>query len=430
VRLEDGLTGAVLWQAQAGESPFDVEIPLAVWPRQPGWPLRVRRHEETLVHAAVGGGALSSWAARPLAGDRWELVRLSSVTIDPRRDPQAGCTGTADDLVYNARLGLFPARFDSSGTLLRPPLVLDMTLRHGVLPLDLEQQGEGWELGMHALGGVCVQTEGYGTRLTDMAVAPEWRVTDTGVEQRLDLVVLLSGEYLAALTLSPRGDWTWAGAVRLPSVGARLGLDPERRLALVADAAGTLYVVDLGRLYGNPPDSGPDPRVVARVEIGGGGNADLLVDPGIGLALAGQGSGGIVPVAYAPPPIEVITDADGDGVLERASVLQALGSPRALVDAEGRRPAALAWLLARVPGGEVTRWRSAGPRRRRGQIRLSRRSGRPATAYRGRCLRRPGPRRRRPARRRGEAHRPANDASMAFVATAGDEPIGRDGASR
>jgi RHS repeat-associated protein len=360
VRLEDAVTGELLWQGFAPDPRNDVIVPLSTWPREPNRPLRLRRHRDTLIHVAVSGGDVSTWAAQPsaqvLEGHTlvgWKLVQLAVWHGDPTKDPAADCrTASGEDVIFHRRVLPVPARFDRQGAVARSPLVLDLTYRQGVLPLRLDEVADA----KYALrvaeqpGPLCVRTEGAATRVSDAAFSAGWRGKIAGQEQEVDLLALLSGDQLVLYELGSQAEWIPWGVVRLPSAGARVGLDPARRLALVADAGGVFYVVDLSRLDTMPPGSGPDPRVVGRIDFGGGGNADLLVDPTIGLALFGKVGGGLVPVAYAPPPLEVVTDADGDGVPEKASVLQALGSPRAAADAEGRRPGVVAWLVAHAAG--------------------------------------------------------------------------------
>ncbi|HSN54222.1 MAG TPA: DUF6531 domain-containing protein, partial [Candidatus Sulfomarinibacteraceae bacterium] len=341
VVLHDGLTGRVLRRVRAPAS-GDLTIAAAELELDPGeslgpaHPLLLRAHSSTLVwsHAAAGPAVLASitFGEDGLDFALGATAQNEDLLDWVRRDWQSkgACRElTSVDSVYLGRLAVARKGDDE-------PTLLAASRYEGL-----------W--GIRRQGSVLVPTwiecrrNSFGSDLADVAAAG--LSFNVGGKSRDETVVAVVGHRtLEVGTLDSSGGIRWRAEFRLGWNATHVAIDPLDRLVVVRDASSRLAVYSLNIAAASDSWS---LGLVADVQLpDGSGLGPLVLDPDLGLAVAGT-----APVQYKPPAIELVgPDSDGDGLRERVEFLQPLGAPAPPPAAGGEQPPYLAWVTARILG--------------------------------------------------------------------------------
>jgi len=330
VVLHDAISRRVLWRGTAGAGDLNI-------PNQHGLPrsrpLLLRAHTETVVYAhALAGPAVAATIA---------------IGNDATYAFSAGAVSTNSDLLHwtmshqaNACRDLGPADSIFLGRMAMAPLggpdpravVLSAARYDGLYALV---QSAAWP-GVNALPTwlQCLRSPD-GDTLADVAAAT-WRFDDLADE--VPIAAVVGHRRLEVIGLNRSGSPTLVAGVDTGWSPYRVALDPLHRLILVRDNDRRLAVYSLARL-------GSLEQVADILLPQGAGYGPLVLDPALGLAVTGT-----TPVQYVPPTVELVADADRDGLLERVEYLQPLGAPQAPTAADGSQAPHLAWVTARLPG--------------------------------------------------------------------------------
>ena len=333
VRLVDGVSGAILYRASAPESadlmiPNSKNLPL-------GHPLVLRAHLDTLAWAFASGGVVDAATITINAGFEYgfSLGATSSNTalldwvmnhgrVDTCRQLNTG------DSVYLGRLAVTP-RSDQKAVLLSASRFDGLWgfTQDG----DTPDTNPDWVQCLRGPGG---------ERLNDVA-ASSWPIDDGADEAVLVATVGHRELTIHALTAAQGLDTNHVHVENLEWDPFRVAFDRQNRLVLVRDHNRRLAVYSL-ELHA---DKSIELVPIADIELPeGSGLGPLVLDPSLGLAIAGN-----APVQYLPPTIELIADTNGDGLPEAVDYLQPLGAPMAPVN-EGYTPPLLATLRAHILG--------------------------------------------------------------------------------
>ncbi|MEN8164002.1 MAG: Ig-like domain-containing protein, partial [Acidobacteriota bacterium] len=335
VFLYDGITGAEIF---SGVVPEDGVVTIPNSHATPlTQPLILKTHVDTLAWAFASGGIFDGCRV-DFTTDSRELVSHATVLNDALLDwvrNQGRAEACRDlgpeDLVHLGRLAVTPR--DSSGN----AVVLSATRHEGLFGFkqtEILDTVPDW--------AECKRRSGFGSDLNDVA-SVSWPI-DGGAEGETETLVATVGHReltLYTLAANLELDPTPVVTESLEWDPFRVAFDPMHRMVLIRDHDRRLKVYTL-----TLDESGATTiNTVLDITLPeGAGMGPLVLDPTLGLAIAGS-----TPVQYVASTIEVIADGDGDGIFEPVEYLQPLGTPEAPA-VDGRTPPYLAWVRARVLG--------------------------------------------------------------------------------